>query len=143
MKFFVFRHVSIILWGFRNHVCPSVCSLYVPLSLHREKKSLWLRQQQSYTVVTNWCINGKFFTNTTAWKPKNLIFFSKKVEIEFWLVIWFVLNCWNHPSFVNISPTVVFDASMERPSRVHYNMEIQNLDILFKGLLWFSCCHIL
>ena len=33
----------------------------------------------------------------------------KKVEIEFWLV----LKCWNHPSFVNISPTLVIDTSME------------------------------
>ena len=39
-------------------------------------------------------------------KTKNIyIIFSKKVEIEFWLV----LKCWNHPSFVNISPTVVID----------------------------------
>ena len=43
-----------------------------------------LRQYQSYS--SNWCINGKVFTTNTAWKPKNLIFFSKKVEIEFWLV---------------------------------------------------------
>ena len=28
-------------------------------------------------------------------------FFSEKVEIKFWLV----LKCWNHLSFVNISPT--------------------------------------
>ena len=41
-------------------------------------------------------------------------FFSKKFEIEFWLVP----NSWNHPSFVNISPTIVIDTSMERSSRV-------------------------
>ena len=41
-------------------------------------------------------------------------FFSKKFEIEFWLV----LTSWNHLSFVNISPTLVFDTSMEMSSRV-------------------------
>ena len=40
--------------------------------------------------------------------------FSKKFEIEFWLV----LNSWSHLNFVNISPTLVIDASMERSSRV-------------------------
>ena len=36
----------------------------------------------SPTLVPNWYINGKVFTNTTAWKPKNLIFFSKKFKIQ-------------------------------------------------------------
>ena len=42
------------------------------------------------------------------------IFYSKKFEIEFWLVP----KSWNHFSFVNISPTLVIDTSMERSSRV-------------------------
>ena len=33
-----------------------------------EKKSSWLRQYQSY--ISNWCINGKVITSTTAWNPK-------------------------------------------------------------------------
>ena len=45
------------------------------------KKSPWLRQYQSY--ISNWYVNGKVFTSTTTWEPKNLIFFSKKFEIEF------------------------------------------------------------
>ena len=68
LKFFVCRHVSI--WGFQNPVC---------LSVPREKKSPGLRQYQSY--ISNWYINGKVFTSTTEWKPKNLIFFFKKVRI--------------------------------------------------------------
>ena len=68
-------------------VCPSV---------PREKRSPWLRQYQFY--ISNWYINGKVFTSTTPWEPKNLIFFKKfeirifyffyffKFEIEFWLV---------------------------------------------------------
>ena len=48
----------------------------------RKKKSPWLRQYQSY--ISNWYVNGKVFTSTTTWEPKNLIFFfSKKFEIEF------------------------------------------------------------
>ena len=45
------------------------------------KKSPWLRQYQSY--ISNWYVNVKVFTSTTTWEPKNLIFFSKKFEIEF------------------------------------------------------------
>ena len=34
--------------------------------------------------ISNWYINGKVFTSTTAWEPKNLFFsFFKKFEIEF------------------------------------------------------------
>ena len=57
--------------------------LSVPrVSVCREKKSPWLRQYQSY--ISNWHVNGKVFTSTTTWEPKNLIFFfSKKFEIEF------------------------------------------------------------
>ena len=41
-------------------------------------------------------------------------FFQKSSKFEFWLV----LKSWNHYSFVNISPTLVIDTSMERSSRV-------------------------
>ena len=105
----VCRHVS--MWGFQNRVCLSVC-LSIHLSVPREKKSPWLRQYQSY--ISNWYINGRVFTSTTPWKPENLIFFQKSLK----LVFWFVLNSWNHHSFVNISPTLVIDTSIERSSRV-------------------------
>ena len=61
----------------------------------------------SPTVVIDIYINGKVFTITTTWKPKNLILFSKKLKIEFWLLFWHVPKCWNHLIIVNISPTVV------------------------------------
>ena len=88
-----------------------------------ELKSPLLRQCHSYNG--NWYINGKVFTSTTELKPKKLIFFSKKFEmdeIEF---------CpypkkWNRLGFVDISPTLVIDTSMERSSRVlqHGNTKI-------------------
>ena len=54
--------------------------------------------------------------------PKNWFFFSKSSKFKFWLV----LKSWNHHSFVNISPTLVINTSMERSSRVlqHGNPEI-------------------
>ena len=59
-------------------------------------------------------MNGKVFTSTTPRKPKNLkFFFEKSSKFEFWLV----RKNWNHLSFVNISPTLVINASMERSSR--------------------------
>ena len=71
------------------------------LTCTEELKSPYHRYYQSY--ISNWYINGKVSTSTTAWKPKNFLFSSEMVEIEFWLV----LKCWNHSSFVNISLTVV------------------------------------
>ena len=41
-------------------------------------------------------------------------FFQKSPKFEFWLLT----KSWNHLSFVNISPTLVIDISMERSSRV-------------------------
>ena len=41
-------------------------------------------------------------------------FFQKKIKIEFWRM----LTSWNHLSFVNISPTLEIDTSMEMSSRV-------------------------
>ena len=46
--------------------------------------------------------------------PKIWFFFQKSSKFEFWLST----KSWNHLSFVNISPTLVIDTSMERSSRV-------------------------
>ena len=47
---------------------------------------------------------------------------QKSLKFEFWLLT----KSWNHLSFVNISPTLVNDTSMERSSRVlhHGNPKI-------------------
>ena len=54
--------------------------------------------------------------------PKIGFFFQKSSKFEFWLLT----KSWNHLSFVNISPTLVIDTSMERSSRVvqHGNPKI-------------------
>ena len=71
--------------------------LSVPrVSLFLETKSPWLRQYQSY--ISNWYINGKVFTSTTTWEPRNLIFFFKKVRNWILLVFWLVLKSWIHSS---------------------------------------------
>ena len=96
-------------------ICPSVC-----LSAPREKIPSKLRQYQSY--ISNWCMNGKVFTSTTPWKPENLIFFfQKSSKFYFWRIAEITLY-----SFVDVSPTLVIDKSMERLSRVlhHGNPKI-------------------
>ena len=62
------------------------------------------------------------FTSTTAWKPENLNLIQNSSKFEFWLLS----KSWNHLSFVNISPTLVIDTSMEKSSRVlhHGNPKI-------------------
>ena len=56
--------------------------------------------------------------------PKIWFFFQKSSKFEFWLLT----KSWNHLSFVNISPTLVIDTSMEWSSRVlqHGNPEMWN-----------------
>ena len=79
-----------------------------------KKFEIWLLTKSwnhlSFVNKWNWCINGKVFTSTTEWKPKNLN--SSNFES------WFLTKSWNHLSFVNISPTLILDTSMEWSSRV-------------------------
>ena len=79
---------------------------WIWLSVPREKKSPCLRQYQSY--ISNWYVNGKVFTSKYYFMdsyPKIWFFFSKKFEIEFWLVP----KSWIHLNFLNISPTLFID----------------------------------
>ena len=78
----VLHHGNPEMWNFFKkfeideiEFCP-----YPEFPYAEKKKSPWLRQYQSY--ISNWYVNGKVFTSTTTWEPKNLIF-SKKFEIEF------------------------------------------------------------
>ena len=67
----------------------------------------------------------------TLFRPKNCIFFQKcsKFEFDFWRRA-------DHLSFVNISPTLVIDTSMERSSRVK-TMETQKFDFFLKSSKFF------
>ena len=71
--------------------------LSVPrVSVCRETKSPWLRQYQFY--ISNWYVNGKVFTSTTTWEPRNLIFLFKKVRNRIWLLFWLELKSLNQHS---------------------------------------------
>ena len=54
------------------------------LTFDEQLKSPYLRLYQSY--ISNLYINGKVFTNTTPWKPPNLIFFVevRNLNFDFW-----------------------------------------------------------
>ena len=60
------------------------------------------------------------------------IFFQKSSKFKIWLLA----KSWNHLSFVDISPTLVIDTSMERSSRVlhHGNPKI----LIFFKKVWNS-----
>ena len=81
--------------------CLSVC-LSVRLSVRTPRKEI----MEYYSMETQ-----NFF-----------FFFQKSSKFEFWLLT----KSWNHLSFVNLSPTLVIDTSMERSSRVlhHGNPKI-------------------
>ena len=57
-------------------------------------------------------------------------FFQKSSKFEFWLLT----KSWNHLSFVNISPTLVIDTSMERSSlHKYYTMETPKFDFFSRS----------
>ena len=55
------------------------------------------------------------------------LFFQKSLKFEIWLLT----NSWNHLSFVDISPTLVIDTSMERSSRVLHHGNPKKLIYFF------------
>ena len=124
MKFFVCRHVS--MWGFQNRVsvCPSVCLSICP---YPEKRNHHSFVNISPTLVIDTSMERSSQVLHDA-KPKIWFFFQKSSKFEFWLV----LKSWNNLSFVNISPTLVIDTSMERSSRELHDANPKNLIFFFK-----------
>ena len=71
----VLHHGNPEMWKFfkkfeidKIEFCP-----YPEFPYAEKKKTPWLRQYQSY--ISNWYINGKVFTSTTAWEPNFFFFF--------------------------------------------------------------------
>ena len=98
----------------RLSVCPSVCP-------HPEK-----RYHHSFVNISPTLVIDTSMERSSRvlhhGNPKIWIFFQKSSKFEFWLLT----KSWNHLSFVNISPTLVNDTSMEGSSRVlhHGNPKI-------------------
>ena len=90
-------------------VCPSVCLSICP---YPEKRNHHSFVNISPTLVIDTSMERSSQVLHDA-KPKIRFFFQKSSKFEFWLV----LKSWNNLSFVNISPTLVIDTSMERSSR--------------------------
>ena len=101
-------------------VCLSVCLSICP---YPEKRNHHSFVNISPTLVINTSMERSSRVlrhgNPKIWF---FFFFQKSSKFEFWLVT----KSWNHHSFVNISPTLVIDTSMERSSRVlqHGNQKI-------------------
>ena len=110
-------------------VRPSVCLSVCP---HPEK-----RYHHSFVNISPTLVIDTSMERTSRvlhhGKPKIWFFFlQKSSKFEFWLLT----KSWNHLSFVNISPTLVIDTSMERSSRVlqHGNPKIW----IFLKIVWNS-----
>ena len=116
LKFFVCRHVS--MWGFQNPVCLSVCLVCTPRKEVRNHLSF---VNISPTLVIDTSMERSSLVLHHE-NPKIRISFQKSSKFEFWLLT----KSWNHLSFVNISPTLVIDTSMERSSRVLHHGNQKN-----------------
>ena len=121
-KFFVCRRVSI--WGFQNRVCLSVC-LSVP---HEKSHCSFVNISPTLVIDTSMERSSHILHHGS---PKIWFFFQISSKFKFWLVakIW---NHSNHLSFVNISPTLVIDTSMERSS---WELQHENPKFEFKKKL--------
>ena len=99
-------------------VCPSVRPSVCP---HPEKRYHHSFVNISPTLVIDTSMES-FSRVLHHGNPKIGFLFQKSSKFEFWLLT----KIWNHLSFVNISPTLVIDTSMERSSRVlhHRNPKI-------------------
>ena len=106
------------MWGFQNRVCLSVCLSICPYPEKRNHHS-FVNISPTLVIDTSMERSSQVLHNA---KPKIRLFFQKSSKFKFWLV----LKSWNNLSFVNISPTLVIDTSMERSSRVlqHGNPKI-------------------
>ena len=99
-------------------VRPSVCLSVCP---HPEK-----RYHHSFVNISPTLIIDTSMERSSRvlhhGNPKIWFFFQKSSKFEFLLLT----KSWNHLSFVNISPTLVIDTSMEWSSRVlrHGNQKI-------------------
>ena len=103
-------------------VCPSVCLSVCPsVCPHPEKRYHYSFVNISPTLVIDTSMERSLQVLHHG-NPKIWIFFQKSSKFEFWLLT----KSWNYLSFVNISPTLVIDTSMERSSRVlhHGNPKI-------------------
>ena len=111
------------MWGFQNRVCLSVCPSVRPsVCPHPEKRNRLSFVNISPTLVIDTSMERSsrilHHGNPKIWKK-----IQKSLKIEFWLLT----KSWNHRSFVNISPTLVIDTSMERSSRVLHHGNSKNL----------------
>ena len=108
----VLHHGNPEMWNFFKKF--EIAEIEFPYA--EKKKSSCFRQYQSY--ISNWYVNGKVFTSTTTWEPKNLIFFFKKVLNWIQLVFWLVLKSWNHSSRSQHAPICRHRGCIVVPLRV-------------------------
>ena len=125
LKFFACRHVS--MWGFQNRVCLSVCLSICPYVRTPRKEIMhhsFVNISPTLVIDTSMERSSRVLHhgNQKIW-----FFFQKSSKFEFWLV----LKSWNNLSFVNISPTLVNNTSMEKSSRV-LQSETQKFDFFSK-----------
>ena len=103
LKFFVCRHVS--MKGFQNRDCLSVRPSVCP---HPEKRNPLSFVDISPTLVIDTSMERSSRVYHHG-NPKNLKKIPKKLKIQNFPLT----KSWNHLSFVDISPTLVIDASMK------------------------------
>ena len=103
-------------------VYPSVCpSVHLSVCPHPEKRNHHSFVNISPTLVINTSMERSSRVLHHG-NPKIWFFFQKSSKFEFWLL----MKNWNHLSFVNMSPTLVIDTSMERSSRVLHHGNPKN-----------------
>ena len=103
-----------LMWPVFSHPNGSRWHFFLPSSLYKKYHPSFVNISPTVVIYTSMEMSSKSTSYSMETQKFEFFKFSQKFEIEFWLVP----KSWNHPSFVNISPTLVIDTSMERSSRV-------------------------
>ena len=110
-------------------VCPSVCLSVCPsVCPYPEKRNHHSFVNISPTLVIDTSMERSSRVLRHGNPKIGFFFFQKSSKFEFWLLT----KSWNHLSFVNISPTLVIDTSMERSLRVLQHGNKKNDFFFFK-----------
>ena len=150
MLLYVYIYIYIYIYIYCNHVMQLHWVLFIIISnlqFTTSKRAISIRYKSIMNIISTKDFYGHYASPSSgeAYRDRRVT-----TNFELWVEIFCVPTCFhmripkpclsvcpypekrNHHSFVNISPTLVIDTSMERSSHEYYTMETQKFDFFLK-----------
>ena len=140
----VLQHGNPDMWNFFKKFEIEFCP-YIEFP-YAEKKNRpgFVNISPDWYQSSNWYVNGKVFTSTTAWEPKVWFFFFKKVRNWIRLVFWLVPKSWNHSSRFQHAPICWHRGCIVVPLRVDILFWISFISVPVNELyIWMYVCKLI